>query len=113
MVALPYIALVGIFLLGCVVGWLISRVRGRLQFGVNFTDVQEKPGRLAFRSTQKFRTMQIRCKCGAVWKFQDNPGTSDPGTLPMLQGDSFVCPKCGAVADLAQIRSLMKEARPS
>lgn len=104
------------FVAGIAVGWFFGTARIRLggSMRVSTAPPEATPGICtnwsgeAVKSASKARTMELRCKCGSVWKFRDPP---EPGFEPFPVGDSFSCPKCGFATDLRRIRKLVQDAR--
>jgi hypothetical protein len=98
------------FVAGIVVGWMLANLtRSKQTIELSApppgTDLSTGVRRVA---KTKIRTMELKCKCGAVLKFRD---PVQPGYQPYPSGDSFSCSNCGKVFDLSQIRSLEKDAQ--
>jgi hypothetical protein len=52
----------------------------------------------------KTETLNLKCRCGAAWRFHQTSGHAAQGTQPMPSGDVFTCPNCGRSIDLREVR---------
>jgi hypothetical protein len=113
-ITLPLVAVIAVFLLGVVVGWFAAN-----KVGVNISRkaFNMPPGELLRSGGSRFvratRTVVLKCKCGATWKFREGTGSLPPGVEPIPTGDSFTCKKCGRSIDLKVERQLEAEALAS
>lgn len=100
--------LVAVFLVGFLVGRKTSNIKVSASVDLANSPSQGSPSRLVV--TKVVRKMEIKCKCGAIYKFAGGAGPLPSGYEPMPTGDSFVCPKCGNQNDLTAARDLLKDA---
>lgn len=119
-VTLPWMVVLGIFVLGVAVGWLMAtvRVRGSVNVSLSPRDVQQGFARSGVRliksvNTATGRRLTLKCQCGAVWNFAEGTGVLPADAQPIPTDDSFVCPRCGKSIDLTQERRLETEALKS
>jgi hypothetical protein len=96
-VSMSWWGLLAILLAGCFVGWLLANVRITGALKISMARGEARTGKFEIRTV---RIMQLRCQCGAVWKFRDGAAHSDPAYLPYPKGQSFTCPACGRAASL-------------
>ncbi len=110
-VTLPWIAVLGIFLAGGLVGWFASgKVSARMSVGVR-PELPGDPGKPSIRFQRtRTRTMVLKCQCGAIWHFREGSGPLPTGTEPIPAGDSYICKQCGRSIDLKQERQLEADA---
>ena len=98
-----------IFLLGVLVGWILAKLRAGAVLKIGLSSGSLGPATFKITRTA-VRNMTLRCQCGAIWNFREGSGPFPPGTQPMPTGDSFVCPKCGKSIDLTLERQVEAEA---
>jgi hypothetical protein len=103
--------LLGIFLAGYALGWIMATARSRSIFGSKSGDISADAVRafeaqLGNKATTKM--FRLKCKCGAVWNFRsgDTPGASEVPVLP--DGDSYTCPTCGFAINLKPVREMLQ-----
>ncbi len=111
-VTLPWIGVIGIFLLGAIAGWLAAgKIGTRVSVKVGSGPLVDPDlSRGLHVRINKSRSVALKCQCGAIWQFHDGIGPFPPGTEPIPTGDSYVCKKCGRSIDLKQERQLEAEA---
>ena len=113
-ITLPAFAILAIFLLGIVVGWMFAKVRvsASVRVGSPGPDISQAnaSGMRLTRRVNTVRRLTLKCKCGATWKFAEGISPLPPNTNPIPTGDSFVCPGCGNAIDLKQERQLEAQA---
>ena len=102
------VVLVVVFLVGFYVGRKTSNVRVSTSVDLERSPAEGGPSRLVVKKV--VRKMEIKCKCGAIYKFSGGAGPLLPGYEPLPTGDSFTCPNCGNQNDLTAARDLMKDA---
>ena len=72
-ITLPAFAILAIFLLGIVVGWMFAKVRvsASVRVGSPGPDISQAnaPGMRLTRRVNTVRRLTLKCKCGATWKF--------------------------------------------
>jgi hypothetical protein len=105
------VLLLGIFLSGYALGWIMASLRQRSTLGSKLGDASADPLRsLATQlgKTAASKEYRLKCKCGAVWNFRSGEGSgpSDVPTLP--DGDSYTCPTCGFAINLRPIREMLQ-----
>ena len=110
LVTVSWRALVGIFAAGFVTGWLAAKTRLRGSLGVSFSPAETSQMGASFVKTKTVRTLELKCQCGAVFKFREAGGLLPSGFQPFPAGDSFTCPNCGKVTDLNQLRKIEQDA---
>ena len=111
--SLSPILIIGIFVAGFGLGWVLASVRFRASGGSNF---EKLAGELANRSANlsgvsSRRIYEVRCKCGAALKFRGAHDAGPSELPPFPDGDSYTCPSCGASVDLKKIRGLIQNAK--
>lgn len=111
-VTIPTIGLVLVFLVGLAAGWFLGRVHLQTRFNISF----QKPGQASasspvFAVAKTVQTLNLKCQCGATWRFHETSGHADQGSQPMPTGDSFTCPNCGRSIDLRQFHKLLPDAK--
>lgn len=109
-ITIPALVLLLIFLGGLAVGWFLGRVRLQTKFNISF----QKPGQASasspvFAVAKTVQTLNLKCQCGATWRFHETSGHADQGSQPMPTGDSFTCPKCGRNIDLRELHKIQPE----
>jgi hypothetical protein len=124
-VTLPAFGVVLVFLGGVIVGRFFATMRARSVVDMTAPAAPQKSEisqllaampssttttKTIFRVNKNIlRTMNFKCKCGAESKFSDHPNSA-AGTQPFPEGDSVVCPKCGATQNLGDLQHLIDEA---
>jgi hypothetical protein len=103
---LSKLTVVGIFIAGLLMGWLIATFRIGGRFRISLRPVGSDTPWLV---TKTVRTMELKCGCGSVWKFRNADGPVKPGYQPYPTGSSYVCPNCGRVTDLNEIQKLEQD----
>jgi hypothetical protein len=88
------------FFVGFAAGWIVGRFQAR---------GAASPSDVSFVRSKTIRTMDLKCQCGATFRFRETSGRADPGSQPFPTGDSFTCPKCGKTIDLTEERRLESE----
>jgi hypothetical protein len=96
-------------LVGILLGWFFGFIH-RLKFKININAIPPSAGGLSanrsFFSAKFTRVLNLKCKCGAEYKFREDaiPGREHE---PFPAGGTFTCPQCGNVTDLKQIENLV------
>lgn len=111
-VPLTWWGVVGIIGAGFLVGWFVANSRSQDSANPQSWSPASPEIRTPTRPRSE-RILQVKCQCGAIWKFHDSSRGSAPGEQPLPTGDSYTCPQCGKTIDLAQARKLMAEALQS
>jgi hypothetical protein len=95
------------FVAGIAVGWLLATVRVKATIRASALPARTSSG-AGTRSLApaKARTMELKCACGSLLKFRD---PVEPGYQPYPSGDSVVCPNCGKIKDLSEIRKMLEK----
>jgi hypothetical protein len=96
-----------VFVAGIAVGYLLATLRRTRTIRLSSLPSGVDSGAGGKRRLIKTRTMELKCKCGALWKFRD---PAEPGYEPFPSGDSFTCPGCGKIKDLREIHKLERKA---
>lgn len=106
---LPLILLLlAVFLVGFFLGRRTANIRVTGSIGIDESATGTTSPRLLV--TRVVRKMELKCKCGAVFKFADGEASAPSGYEPMPSADSYICPRCGNINDLTEARSLLKDA---
>lgn len=103
------VLLVVVFLVGFFVGRRTSNIKVSASVDLEPSPALGGTPRLSVQ-TKVIRKMEIKCKCGAIYKFAGGAGPLLSGCEPMPTGDSFICPKCGNQNDLTAARDLLRDA---
>ena len=112
--SLSPILIIGIFVAGFGLGWVLSSIRLR---GSPTSNFEKLAADLESRSTtlsggvSSLRIYELRCMCGAVLKFRGAHDAGPSELPPFPDGDSYTCPSCGASVDLKKIRGLIQNAK--
>lgn len=100
-VTFSWIAVIGVFAFGIVVGWLIAKhLRVQVSANVGVSGDRKLAGTARIIRKTVTRNLTLKCQCGAVWKFADGDVSVPPGSEPLPSGDSFTCRNCGRSIDL-------------
>jgi len=111
-ITISVLGLALVFPVGFVAGWLLGRIHMKGTFNISL----QKPGvtsgsRPAFAVAKTVQTLNLKCQCGATWKFHETSGHPDEGSQPMPAGDAFTCPSCGRSIDLRELHKLMPQVK--
>ncbi len=105
--SVSYLLIAIAFVVGIAVGWLLAtvRVKGTIHVSALPTETSSGAGARSLVPT-KTRTMELKCACGSLLKFRD---PVEPGYQLYPSGDSVVCPNCGKIKDLSEIRKILEK----
>lgn len=101
-----------VFSVGFVAGWLLGRVRLQGSFKISFQKPDATSGSSPLLPVSKtVQTLNLKCQCGATWRFHETSGHPDQGSQPMPTGDTFTCPSCGRSIDLHELHKSVPEVK--
>ena len=110
METVTWLGFIGAFIAGFLVGWLTAtvRLRGKVQLTLSPVDTPSL-GNKSLVIKKVVGLMELKCNCGAAWKFYDASYPSAPGSLLYHWEDSYTCPNCGKATDIREIRKIQEE----
>jgi hypothetical protein len=58
----------------------------------------------------KSRILEVKCQCGAIYKFGEGAAAWSFDFKPFPKGDTFTCPTCGRNINIQDARNLAQQA---
>jgi hypothetical protein len=97
---------------GIAIGWFLARTRVSGKVDISFTPPAGGSSSPFSVNVTRLTNLTLKCTCGHVQKFRSSStGPTESQTFP--PGDSYTCPNCGKVHNLAELRKLASGATSS
>ena|GEM_PF-3912548 len=97
------------FVGGCVVGWFLAIIVGRSATQAALSTSGGGGASSAIKRVRA-RVLEVKCQCGAIYKFREGLPAADPSFKPYPKEDCLTCSVCGRSINLLEARKLIEQA---